>query len=153
MTIFNNYKKPQFVNFIQKYPCIVWQTALNINIKSLHSHKTKSIIALTLNFSKWDKYVTTKSRSKRCYKNNVFLQGIDGNSFRSANCYSCASRSTYLKFSQHHKLLKPINQKKKLKRRLFTHPWFWWPKIFEIINWNYHCDLWFILNSRKSKKI
>ena len=37
-----------------------------------------------------------------------------------------------------------------MKRRFLGHPWLWWPKIFEIIYCNSHCDSWFLAISGKS---
>ena len=50
---FTNYQKGQLVDFLKKYPCVVYvKKALNVNFKSLHSNKIKSVSTLTLKFSK-----------------------------------------------------------------------------------------------------
>ena len=68
-------------------------------------NKTKSFSALKLKFTKWGKYGTTKRCFKQFYENNVFLKRYNKNYFRSANCYSYASRYIYVQSSQHDKLL------------------------------------------------
>ena len=50
---FTNYQKGQLVDFLKKYPCIIYmKNVLNVNFKSLHSNKIKSVSTLTLKFSK-----------------------------------------------------------------------------------------------------
>ena len=50
---FTNHQKGQLVDFLKKYPCIICvKNALNVNFKSLHSNKIKSVSTLTLKFSK-----------------------------------------------------------------------------------------------------
>ena len=49
---FTNRKKGQLVDFLKKYPCIIYaKNYLECNFKSLDSNKTISIGALTLKFS------------------------------------------------------------------------------------------------------
>ena len=50
---FTNHQKAQLLEFLKKYPCVIYvKNALNVNFKSLHSNKIKSVCTLTLNFSK-----------------------------------------------------------------------------------------------------
>ena len=50
---FTNHQTQQLVEFLKKYPCIIYvENTLNMNFKSLHANKTKSISVLALKFSK-----------------------------------------------------------------------------------------------------
>ena len=103
---------PYLDTFFSEYSCIIYvKISLNVNFESLHLNKTKSSSALTLKFSNWGKYITTKRSFKRFWKNNVFLKRSDKNCFRSITCHSIISpcsykvRYNYGKSSQHCKLL------------------------------------------------
>ena len=72
---FTNHQKRELVDFLKKYPCIFYiKIVLNVNFKSLHSNKTYSISALTLNLSKLGNYITTRSYLEQLCKNKVFFK-------------------------------------------------------------------------------
>lgn len=51
---FTNHQKGQLVDFLKKYPCVIYvKNALNVNFKSLHSKKNQKCQHLTLKSSKW----------------------------------------------------------------------------------------------------
>ena len=51
---FTNHQKGQLVDFLKKHPCVIYvkNAFVNVNFKSLHSNKIKSVSTLTLKFSK-----------------------------------------------------------------------------------------------------
>ena len=111
--------------------------------------QNQRISALTLKFSKWGKYVTTKRCFKQFYKNNVFFKKYHKRCFRSANCYSYCYINRQEKSEVKFEVNKSIDRKS-LTWRFLGHPWLWWPKISEKINWNSHFDWLIIVNSGKS---
>ena len=121
---FTNHQKRQLVDFLKTYLCIIYvKIVLNVNFKSLHSNKTKSISALTLQLSKWGNYLTTKKFFEKFYKNDVFFKRYNKNSFRPATCYSYTNRYICEKSWQPVKLLEQQNfiDRKNLKWRFLGH--------------------------------
>ena len=72
---FTNHQKRQLVDFSKQHPCIIYVKNCH-ECESLHSNKTKSISVLTLEFSKWDNYVTTKKCFKQFHKKMFSLRDI-----------------------------------------------------------------------------
>ena len=87
----------------------MWKVTLNANLRRLHWNKTESalISALTLKFSKWGKYVTTKRYFKQFFKND------NKNCVGSVTCYSYATCYINVKSSKHSKA--PLTNKSKGK--------------------------------------
>ena len=127
---------------------ICWSTMVDdiflnfyANFKKYHSY------APDWNSVREENNVTTKRYFKQFYKANVFLSRYNKIYFRSINCYSYVD---HLIYENLHNIISSFIDKKKLKWRFLDHPWLWWPKIFEIINWNPYRGSWFIANSGKS---
>ena len=121
---------------------------MSINFKSLHSNRTKSISAMKLIFSKSGKYLIIKKCLKQFYKAMLSSRDMIKNVSDQYTLIPTQPGYIYLKTSQSF-FCKSVNRKS-LKRRILDHPWLWWPKLSEIMNWNSHCDSWAIVNSGKS---
>ena len=102
---FTDHQKRQIVDFLKKYSSIIYvKNYLEREFEKFAFEKTKSISALTLEFSKWGNYVTTKRCFKQLYKSIVFLERYNKNCSRSVTCNSYTTRYIYVKSSKLDKL-------------------------------------------------